>query len=178
MIMATPPENFIIKTEITEDDFECLMQRIDVIEAKLNKVLEQQEELGKMLFESNTLLRRNLEICDGTPQRFPLQNDKELQDLEEDLKSEKKHDIVVSMRQVLCGSIKNIERILGKSLISSYNYDGFKGKKALKIYKHFMLSLYEAVKKNGYSSSDFQMELRSTLRKIKNKYQKRHSRQM
>lgn len=46
------------------------------------------------------------------------------------------------MKRILSGGLHNIDRILDKNIINTYNYDGVKGKKPLKKYVNILNALY------------------------------------
>lgn len=46
------------------------------------------------------------------------------------------------MKRIIAGNIKNINRILGKNIITNFNYDGTKEKKSLKIYVNILNAIF------------------------------------
>lgn len=132
------------------------------LEMKLDNCLKKQDELANILGEHNILLGRNLSNISLASGRFPMKSDDDLKLLEDDLMGENRENLVsikileksnnivtitlffkvISMRRLLCDDFtKNLERIFDSNLLSQYNYDGTKGKKALKLYPNLITAL-------------------------------------
>ncbi|KNC27223.1 hypothetical protein FF38_10040 [Lucilia cuprina] len=79
---------------------------------------------------------------------------------------------VGAIGRIICGNLKNIEKLFSKDLIVLYNYDGSKNKNFFKKYGNILKALYE-----GYTYEEFINDLRGIFRRIKNTYNKEKARQ-
>ncbi|XP_059221139.1 uncharacterized protein LOC106087698 [Stomoxys calcitrans] len=145
---------------------------IAAIKSELNVIKPKQEEITKLMAENILLLRRNLGVFELTKTVFPIQSVDQLEKIENDLKTDKQLDIIGTIKDILCGSLKNLGKILDKRIIMTYNYDGMKGKKSLKSYESLMNAVFEATKDEGVTYDDFVKDFRNTIRRIKNTYHK------
>uniref|UniRef100_A0A1I8Q5Z0 ZAD domain-containing protein n=1 Tax=Stomoxys calcitrans TaxID=35570 RepID=A0A1I8Q5Z0_STOCA len=115
---------------------------IAAIKSELNVIKPKQEEISKLMAENILLLRRNLGVFELTKTVFPIQSVDQLEKIESDLKTDKQLDIIGTIKDILCGSLKNLGKILDKRIIMTYNYDGMKGKKSLKSYESLMNAVF------------------------------------
>lgn len=46
------------------------------------------------------------------------------------------------MNRILSGNLKNVDKILGKNIIMTYNYEGTRGKKSLRNYSRVVNALF------------------------------------
>ncbi|KNC27605.1 hypothetical protein FF38_05126 [Lucilia cuprina] len=84
--------------------------------------------------------------------------------------------VIVVMKRIITGNLRYIDRILSKSIISNYNYDGVKGKKSLKRYSNVLNAIYESTKSEGYTYDKFIKDLRLSLHRFKNTINRSNSR--
>lgn len=67
---------------------------IILLKAKIELVLQRQEETAKLMAENNVLLRRNIGLVDVIQTTFPVESKIGLKRLEKELETDKRFDVV------------------------------------------------------------------------------------
>lgn len=67
---------------------------INEIKQKIDIVMKRQEEISNTLAENNVLLRRNIGLFQTKQTLFPIESEDELKNMEENLASDERLDIV------------------------------------------------------------------------------------
>ncbi|XP_037947934.1 uncharacterized protein LOC119679569 [Teleopsis dalmanni] len=134
-------------------------------------VVRQNEIIVRELADIKALVNRDQ---DSKPflEIFPILNKKALNDFEKNIGSYDEATLISNVQKIISkgGFAKNLHSILGKEIITNYNYDGIQTKEAFKVYTHINNIFYKAVGSEVLTKENYINEIKKGFKVAKNRY--------
>ncbi|XP_054084423.1 uncharacterized protein LOC128921309 [Zeugodacus cucurbitae] len=141
---------------------------------KLTKQVDTTNELLRKLTtvqSANNALINAMSCRRKSTNKFPLKTDEALKELDKELEGNKEKYMPII--QDLLGHNafeKSLHKIIAVELLLEYNYFGVKGKKSLKEFTHFNALLFECVKVEGFTESEYIHPIQKSIKLAKGRF--------
>ncbi|XP_016026437.2 uncharacterized protein LOC6739317 [Drosophila simulans] len=162
----------------SDDDAEILEDAMEELQIKLDKILENQNEILARLCQVASI-RPTGDLCKAELDYFPVSDPDELSNLDANLsKPDNKYAHIIHRILRPEGRIEplknNFSKMFNYDILMGYNYDGVSTKQSFKQYKYINKTIFGILKTDGYTQADYVADIRGAFQTLKRRYHKRN----